>query len=111
MRARLQMACALDLEIPETAFTHEFDQVKRSIDMLRLLGCGISLDDFGTGYSSLLRLHALPLTKIKIDWSFVTNIHNSPASYKIVKSLLPLSKDMGSNASLKASKQKRSSMP
>lgn len=85
----------LDLEITETAFTHDFEQVQRSIEMLRLLGCGISLDDFGTGYSSLSRLHALPLTKIKIDRSFVTGLHNSPASFKIVKSLLALSRDMG----------------
>lgn len=84
----------LDLEITETAFTHDFEQVKRSIEMLRLLGCGISLDDFGTGYSSLTRLHALPLTKIKIDRSFVTDLHKTPTSYKIVKSLLALSRDM-----------------
>lgn len=85
----------IDLEITETAFTHDFAQVQRSIEMLRLLGCGISLDDFGTGYSSLSRLHALPLTKIKIDRSFVTGLHKSPASFKIVKSLLALSRDMG----------------
>lgn len=85
----------LDFEITETAFTHDFEQVKQSVEMLRRLGCGISLDDFGTGYSSLTRLHALPLTKIKIDRSFVTDLHEKPASYKIVKSLLTLSRDMG----------------
>ncbi|MDO6964389.1 diguanylate cyclase (GGDEF)-like protein [Rhizobium alvei] len=85
----------LDLEITETAFTHDFEQVTQSVETLRRLGCGISLDDFGTGYSSLTRLHALPLTKFKIDRSFVTNLHQSPASYKIVKSLLTLSADMG----------------
>ena len=85
----------IDLEITETAFTHDFEQVEKSVETLRLLGCGISLDDFGTGYSSLSRLHALPLTKIKIDRSFVTELHKSPASQKIVKSLLALSRDMG----------------
>ena len=84
----------IDLEITETAFTHDFEQVEKSVDILRLLGCGISLDDFGTGYSSLSRLHALPLTKIKIDRSFVTDLHKNPASRKIVKSLLALSRDM-----------------
>jgi len=84
----------LDFEITETAFAHDFDQIKQSVGMLRLLGCGISLDDFGTGYSSLTRLHALPLTKIKIDRSFVTQLHERPASYKIVKSLIALSQDM-----------------
>lgn len=85
----------LDLEITETAFTHDFEQVTQSVETLRRLGCGISLDDFGTGYSSLTRLHGLPLTKFKIDRSFVKNLHQRPASYKIVKSLLTLSADMG----------------
>ncbi|MEO9227751.1 MAG: diguanylate cyclase, partial [Devosia sp.] len=84
----------LDFEITETAFAHDFEQVQQSIQMLRRLGCGMSLDDFGTGYSSLARLHALPLTKIKIDRQFVTDIHLRPPSYKIVKSLLALSRDM-----------------
>jgi diguanylate cyclase (GGDEF)-like protein len=84
----------VDLEITETAFMHDFAEVQHSVALLRTLGCGISLDDFGTGYSSLSRLHALPLTKIKVDRSFVTNLHEKPASYKIVKSLLALSHDM-----------------
>lgn len=85
----------LDLEITETAFAHDFEQVTQSVETLRRLGCGISLDDFGTGYSSLTRLHALPLTKFKIDRSFVKDLHLRPSSYKIVKSLLALSADMG----------------
>ncbi|NTI43739.1 EAL domain-containing protein [Agrobacterium rhizogenes] len=85
----------LDLEITETAFTADFGQIQSAITTLKALGCGISLDDFGTGYSSLSRLHSLPLTKIKIDRSFVTDLHEKPASYKIVKSLLALGRDMG----------------
>jgi diguanylate cyclase (GGDEF)-like protein len=85
----------LDLEITETAFIRDFSQVIAATEALRTLGCGISLDDFGTGFSSLTHLHALPLTKIKVDRSFVTNLNRNPASYKIVKSLLTLSRDMG----------------
>lgn len=85
----------LDLEVTETAFGHDFEQVRKAADMLRYLGCGLSLDDFGTGYSSLSRLHALPLTKIKIDRSFVTDLHRNQSSAKIVKSLLTLGRDMG----------------
>jgi len=85
----------LDLEITETAMMYDFSQAKAAIEMFKILGCGIALDDFGTGYSSLSQLHALPLTKIKIDRSFVSGLHKNPASYKIVKSLLALSSDMG----------------
>ncbi|AKI02490.1 diguanylate cyclase (GGDEF) domain-containing protein [Hoeflea sp. IMCC20628] len=85
----------LDLEITETAVMYDFNQAKAGIEIFKRLGCGIALDDFGTGYSNLSQLHALPLTKIKIDRSFVTDLDQNPASYKIVKSLLALSSDMG----------------
>jgi len=84
----------LDFEITETAVIGNFNQAKAAMNRLKSLGCGISLDDFGTGFSSLSQLHALPLTKIKVDRSFVTSIQDRPASYKIVKSLLTLSQDM-----------------
>jgi predicted signal transduction protein with EAL and GGDEF domain len=85
----------IDFEITETSIMRDFEQAKTAIDTLKALGCGVSLDDFGTGFSSLSQLHALPLTKIKIDRSFVTELHERPASYKIVKSLIALSRDMG----------------
>ena len=84
----------LDLEITETVVMQDIPQVQWAIGRFRELGCGISLDDFGTGYSSLSQLHALALTKLKIDRRFVTDIHVNPASYKIVKSLVALSLDM-----------------
>jgi diguanylate cyclase (GGDEF)-like protein len=84
----------LDLEITETAVIQDLAQTQRAIALFRSLGCGISLDDFGTGYSSLSQIHALSLTKIKVDRTFVTDIHLNPASFKIVKSLLALCVDM-----------------
>ncbi|WP_183896138.1 putative bifunctional diguanylate cyclase/phosphodiesterase [Rhizobium skierniewicense] len=91
-------ASRLDLEITETAFIHDTWQARQSVEMLRQIGCGISLDDFGTGYSSLTSLHSLPLTKIKIDHTFVHEVQSNPASYKIVKSVLILSREMGLDA-------------
>ena len=85
----------IDFEITETAMMHDYDQALSTIEALKRLGCGISLDDFGTGYSSLSQLHSLPLTKIKIDRSFVANLHQNPASYKIVQSMILLSREMG----------------
>jgi len=84
----------LDLEITETAAIQDLPQTQRTISRLRQLGCGISLDDFGTGYSSLSHIHALSLTKLKVDRSFVTAIDVDPASFKIVKSLVALCQDM-----------------
>ena len=81
-------------EITETAVMRDFDQAQASVELLRRLGCGVALDDFGTGYSSLHHIHKLPLTKIKVDGSFVRDIQNQPASVKIVKSLLTLCADL-----------------
>ncbi|MFX5494025.1 EAL domain-containing protein, partial [Acinetobacter baumannii] len=61
----------LDLEITETAVLQDLEKSRQLVTTLRQLGCGITLDDFGTGYASLSHLHALPLTRIKIDKSFV----------------------------------------
>jgi diguanylate cyclase (GGDEF)-like protein len=83
----------LDLEITETAFIFDATQVEDSLQFLRDLGCGIAIDDFGTGYSSLSRLHALPLTKLKIDRSFVSGIESNHASLDIVRSLVNLSRN------------------
>ncbi len=84
----------IDIEITETATAYDFDQAHAAVTALKALGVGISLDDFGTGYSSLSHVHRLPLDKIKIDRSFVTDIETNKASHKIVRSLLALCKDM-----------------
>ncbi|MGF0536735.1 putative bifunctional diguanylate cyclase/phosphodiesterase [Agrobacterium sp. ES01] len=88
----------INFEITETAIMHDFDQAKASITLLRNMGAGISLDDFGTGYSSLSHVHHLPLSKIKIDGSFVQEIEQRDSSYKIVKSVLALCADMDIDA-------------
>lgn len=85
----------IDFEITETVMMYDFSNIAISINALKALGVGISLDDFGTGYSSLTHMHQLPLDKIKIDRSFVTNIDSNHTSLKIVKSLIRLCKDMG----------------
>jgi diguanylate cyclase (GGDEF)-like protein len=85
----------IDLEITETAVSQDAQAARAAIDTFKALGVGISLDDFGTGFSSLSHLHSLPLDKLKIDRSFVTDIRDNPASFKIVKSLTALCADMG----------------
>ncbi|ESQ94098.1 putative bifunctional diguanylate cyclase/phosphodiesterase [Asticcacaulis benevestitus] len=84
----------LDFEITETSVSHDFVQARAAVTTFKALGVGISLDDFGTGYSSLSHVHSLPLDKIKVDRSFVTDINTNPVSLKIVKSLTALCADM-----------------
>lgn len=85
----------LDFEITETSVATDFNKARDAIQIFKSMGVGISLDDFGTGYSSLSHVHSLPLDKIKVDQSFVTDITENPASLKIVKSLTALCSDMG----------------
>lgn len=84
----------IDFEITETAVLHDFPQAIRAIEALKALGCGVSLDDFGTGYSTLSQLQTLPITKLKIDRSFVTDLQERTTGYKIVKAMLSLASDM-----------------
>lgn len=63
----------LIFELTETALMRDFDLAVAGIGELRAAGCSVVLDDFGTGYSSLNYLRRLPIDKVKVDRSFVTN--------------------------------------
>lgn len=62
---------------------------------MKALGVIILLDDFGTGYSSLAYLARLPLNKIKIDRSFVSQLENDLASRAITDAMLTLGQTLG----------------
>lgn len=67
---------ALGIEITETVFMQNLDQSVKVLSQLNKLGIHISVDDFGTGYSSLGYLKKLPVHQLKIDKSFVDEIHD-----------------------------------
>jgi len=80
----------LELEITETALMQSLCHVTESLKDLAKIGCRWSIDDFGTGYSSLSRLNVLPITKIKIDRSFIVDIETSKPSQKICNIIIAL---------------------
>lgn len=88
-------ASRIEFEITETAMMSDFNQAQRAIDLISQAGHRVSLDDFGIGYSSLQYLQLLPVSKLKIDHSFVRNILEDTASFKIVRTLLSLSRTLG----------------
>jgi EAL domain-containing protein (putative c-di-GMP-specific phosphodiesterase class I) len=63
--------------------------------MFRRLGVGISIDDFGIGYSSLSALADITADEIKIDRSFITDIHRRPRSQGILRAIESLSAALG----------------
>ena len=66
----------------------------RIIEGLRKKGFEIELDDFGTGYSSLGMLSSMPIDVLKMDRSFIVNMHNSETAVQLVKLILDLAKEM-----------------
>lgn len=97
----------LDFEVTETALLMDFDQAQESIRLLKALGARISLDDFGTGYSSLSYVYRLPLDKIKIDRSFVTEIETKDACRDIVRTVVGLCRDLGINCVVEGMENQR----
>lgn len=59
------------LEITESAYTEDSDQIIRKVELLRDLGFRIEMDDFGTGYSSLNMISRLPIDVLKLDMEFI----------------------------------------
>lgn len=83
----------ITLEVTESLFINDQNQVLPLLISLRKKGLSISLDDFGTGYSSLSALRMLPIDELKIDRSFVANIVDVEDDANVVKSII----DMGHN--------------
>jgi diguanylate cyclase (GGDEF)-like protein len=80
----------IDIEVTETSLLTDFDRAEAALNLLKRIGVKISLDDFGTGYSSLSYIHRLPLDKIKIDRSFIQDMHGDGVARDIVKSMIDL---------------------
>ncbi len=85
----------LDLEVTETAMMRDVAEATAALAPLRQLGANVSLDDFGSGYSSLAHVHRLRPDKIKVDRCFVADLHASPLSRDIVRTVLDLSRTIG----------------
>jgi diguanylate cyclase (GGDEF)-like protein len=83
------------IEVTEDAFvtkTHFQDEI---LPIFRKLGVKISIDDFGIGYSSLSALADITADEIKIDRSFITDIHKRPRSQGILRAIESLSEALG----------------
>jgi len=65
------------------------------LDALSNVGVGLSIDDFGTGYSSLSYLKRLPIEEIKVDRSFVMQMHVDANDFMIVRATVDLGRNLG----------------
>jgi diguanylate cyclase (GGDEF)-like protein len=83
------------VEITEDAFVAKSHFQTEILPMLRKIGVGISIDDFGIGYSSLSALADITADEIKIDRSFIVDIHKRPRSQGILRAIESLSEALG----------------
>jgi diguanylate cyclase (GGDEF)-like protein len=85
--------CLLDLEITES-MTMDVRSSIATLHELKKLGVRISMDDFGTGYSSLNYLKQFPIDRLKIDKSFIKDIHDDITNRAIVATIIALARNL-----------------
>jgi EAL domain-containing protein (putative c-di-GMP-specific phosphodiesterase class I) len=85
----------LELELTESILLQEAQEMALRVHQIAELGVGLVIDDFGTGYSSLAYLKKLPISKIKIDQSFVYEVLSSANDATIARSIIALGNSLG----------------
>lgn len=91
----IELAPHLKLEVTESQVIESMDIFRQNIEAIRELGFGLFLDDFGTGYSNLGHLQKLQFETLKIDRSFIQNIHERPDQLPLVRGITNLARDLG----------------
>jgi diguanylate cyclase (GGDEF)-like protein/PAS domain S-box-containing protein len=84
----------LELEITENTVLRHSNQSTKALRKLKSLGVGVAFDDFGTGFASLSLLQRYPLTRLKIDRSFVARIDRKAGDAAIVKGVIGMAKSL-----------------
>jgi diguanylate cyclase (GGDEF)-like protein/PAS domain S-box-containing protein len=85
----------LELELTESSVLEAIETAASDLALLRDMGVRVAVDDFGVGYSSLTYLKRLPITRIKIDQSFVRDLRENPSDAAIVRAIVTLGHGLG----------------
>ena len=85
----------LMLEITESAYTDNAQQIIRVVEELRERGFYIEMDDFGTGYSSLNMITALPIDALKLDMQFIRTAFRERKDTRLLEAVIGLAQSIG----------------
>lgn len=85
----------LDLELTESLLMHDALQLVNRVLQLKAFGISISIDDFGTGYSSLAYLKRFAVDRLKVDRSFITDLHDGTDDAAIARTIIVLGHTLG----------------
>lgn len=85
----------LELELTEHILFKDDADIIKELNHLKELGIALSIDDFGTGYSNLSYLSKFKVDSLKIDQSFIKDIHNLPDQFAIVDAIIKMGKSLG----------------
>ena len=85
----------LELEVTEGVLLSGIDKAISMLKSLRELGVQVAIDDFGTGFSSLSYLRQLPITKVKLDRSFIIDVTTDRGSAAIVQGVITMAHHLG----------------
>ena len=83
-------AYLLELELTESILLKQVDGMSKCIAQLAQMGVALAIDDFGTGYSNLAYLKSLPISKLKIDKSFIRGLPTDESDMAIVQAVMGL---------------------
>jgi len=84
----------VEFELTEGSFDHGTETRIAQMKCISDLGCRWAIDDFGIGYSSLSRLHKLPISKIKIDKSFLSQLPDDHAARDISNTIISMARNL-----------------
>ncbi|WP_404397549.1 EAL domain-containing protein [Idiomarina loihiensis] len=85
----------LTVEITENVLVNDTQRIADLLQQLRDMGLDVAIDDFGSGFASLRYLNMLPVNKLKIDRSFIENIHENSHNAAITCGILNMVADIG----------------
>ncbi len=85
----------VELELTEAVVMSDTEKSSLMFRVLQAMGVRIAVDDFGTGYSSMNQLTKFPISILKIDKCFISNIHLNPANHAIVSTMIRMGKQLG----------------